>query len=292
MPSWHNPITSDTLRAIAREATSEFVSEGTRLTDAVVKAASLSALPLTAEHVRRVCEMTYHDAYERLYKEAGAKDRYVSFDPPDAGEAASRLRSKKVASALTRRTAVTHGHAVEKTASASRRKFQPMNAFDALVGSSMFPSSTEKTAWYNPTSEAFRLRDNLRASVKTIEARIEGARSSEKLGMTTLTKHAMAAHSSGRSVAEILHACVCGDHSKEAAALLSDLARILAYEGCSLLSKEASFSRKLVNNEHPLPQSFAKMADLRRQRVHLEFTLSELQGDLMRINEELHAISN
>lgn len=80
------------LRSYAYDASTEFLQNGTPLTDAVVKVAS-TIMPLTDEHVRRICEMTYHNTYERLFKEASSPDKYISFDPPNAIEACERLRS-------------------------------------------------------------------------------------------------------------------------------------------------------------------------------------------------------
>lgn len=80
------------LRSYAYDASTDFLQNGTPLTDAVVKVASM-VMPLTDEHVRRICEMTYHNTYERMFKEASSPDKYISFDPPNAIEACERLRS-------------------------------------------------------------------------------------------------------------------------------------------------------------------------------------------------------
>ena len=89
---FNSPIskTQEQLVQAAREATSDYITNGTDLTEAVVKAAS-SITPVTSEHVRRICEMTYHDAYERSFAEKTGMYQYVSFDPPDAIRAAEML---------------------------------------------------------------------------------------------------------------------------------------------------------------------------------------------------------
>lgn len=74
----------------ARAAATDYIQNGTDLTDAVVKVAS-DMQPITSEHVRRICEMTYHDAYERLFAEKTGMYQYVSFDPPNAILAAEML---------------------------------------------------------------------------------------------------------------------------------------------------------------------------------------------------------
>ena len=82
---FNSPIhkTQQQLVQAAREATTDYITNGTDLTEAVVKAAS-AITPVTSEHVRRICEMTYHDAYERMFAEKTGMYQYVSFDPPDA----------------------------------------------------------------------------------------------------------------------------------------------------------------------------------------------------------------
>ena len=92
-------ITRGALLSLANEASTDFLINGTPLTEAVVKVASSSSLDFTAEHVRRICEMTYHSVYERMHKSASGPDKYVSFDPPDARRAAQELRATKVAAA-------------------------------------------------------------------------------------------------------------------------------------------------------------------------------------------------
>lgn len=82
--------TQGQLAQAARAATNDYIQNGTDLTEAVVKAAS-AMQPLTSEHVRRICEMTYHDAYERMFAEKTGMHQYVTFDPPDAILAAEML---------------------------------------------------------------------------------------------------------------------------------------------------------------------------------------------------------
>ena len=87
-----SPISKTQMELVtaARTATTDYIQNGTDLTEAVVKAAS-ALQPITSEHVRRICEMTYHDAYERMFAEKTGMYQYVSFDPPDAIRAAEML---------------------------------------------------------------------------------------------------------------------------------------------------------------------------------------------------------
>ena len=118
-------ITKDYLKGLARSASSDFLANGTPLTEAVVKQASACGAHLTSEHVRRICEMTYHDTYERMHKQACGADQYIVFDPPDAQIAAEILQSEKVASAQRATTLPSGGLMTEKTASRSVHMLSP-----------------------------------------------------------------------------------------------------------------------------------------------------------------------
>jgi hypothetical protein len=110
------PVTKEYLQGLAQSATTDFLSNGTPLTEAVVKQASACGANLTSEHVRRICEMTYHDTYERMHKQASSADRYIVFDPPDANVAAEVLQAVKVASAPQRTPTYAGEYMSEKNA--------------------------------------------------------------------------------------------------------------------------------------------------------------------------------
>lgn len=291
------PIRPDELKAIAREATSDHMQHGTDLTDAVVKAASLFGQPLTSEHVKRVCEMTYHDTFERKFHEkTGSKDRLVSFDPPDAVAAAGRLRAEKVASARPVMEAPTMSTAImDKVASVSatsQRRYQPINAFDSLIKEAS--PEPQPVHWHNPLGELCHLRQNLRAAISEMETRRVSLEESEKFAMLELTEHAWQAYKNGFGVSGILHACVSGtDREKVADGVLSEIASDLTYQlaniGCSLDDNVKVASLGEVNPKHPLPRQFNKIAEWRTERAHVEFTLEELRRDLEQVNEGIRA---
>jgi hypothetical protein len=297
-----NPFASigpDDLKAIAREATSDHMSNGTDLTDAVVKAASLFDHPLTAEHVRRVCEMTYHNTFERRFHEkAGSADRMVSFDPPDAVAASSRLRAEKVASVRSTKeaAAVVGSPIMDKVASVSatgRRRHRPINAFDQVIKEAS--GDAAGVLWYNPVGELCYVRDQLRSSISELDTRRSTLEGSEKFAMMDLTEHAYQAYKDGVSVVGILHACLSGlDREKVASGVTSDLVDRLTFQlaniGCSLDGDEKVASYGSANPNHPLPRTFAKVAGWRNERVHVEYALDELRRDLDRVNGELRAL--
>lgn len=293
------PITTADLKAISREAASDYLSEGTDLTDAVVKAASLFGRDLTGEHVRRVCEMTYHDVFERQHREkTGSKDRYISFDPPDAVAASSRLNAQKVASgSLSKEASAMTGTAavMDKVAQVSdtrSQRHQTFNAFDALVQETS--PEPQKTAWYNPLSEVCYLRGQLKEAMVELQNRLDTIEGSEKFAMSDLISQAVQESRDQTGVAGVLHACLAGvSGTKLANGVLEDLSSDLLYQmglhGCVLeAEKVASYGE--VNRNHPLPRKFEKVAGLRNERLHVEFALSELQRDWDRVNDEVRAL--
>ena len=285
-------VTPDDLRSLAREAASEHMSLGTNLTDAVVKAASMYDAPLTSEHVRRVCEMTYHDVFERKFREAGGTDRYISFDPPDAAEASSRLRSEKVASVqVQERNRPMTNSLIEKVAHvAGVARRTRVNAFDEITKQ----ADGAPVSWYNPLGEVCYVKDRLREARNELQTRLSTLEGSEKFAMMELTAQAYQAYKQGTAVAGILHSCVsCLKTAEYVDGILpkiaEDLAHDLANHGCSLDSeKVASFGTP--NPNHPVPRAFKKVADFRNERIHVEYALSEIVSQLDRVNQELHAL--
>jgi len=289
-----SPVSTEDLRTLAREATSDFIQHGTELTDAVVKAASLFGRSLTTEHVRRVCEMTYHDTFERKFREkVGGVDRYISFDPPNAVEAASRLRAEKVASARPQETSrMTTTTAIEKAASAPRR-FQPVNAFSEVCASAP-EEDPAKVLWFNPLSELTRVRDEVKEAVAELETRHSTLVSSEKFASSDLFSHAVQAVKEGESVGGVLHACLgavkVADldlHALES--VVDELTVRLGAFGCEMETTKVA-SLGLVNPKHPLPQQFAKLAAMRHERFHVEYALDELRENWNRVNGEIRAL--
>ena len=241
-------ITKDYLKGLARSASSDFLANGTPLTEAVVKQASACGAHLTSEHVRRICEMTYHDTYERMHKQACGADQYIVFDPPDAQIAAEILQSEKVASAqrattlpsgglMTEKTALAmspqelmkkarendrkgrsltgkmlHAHmgTKPKQASAPRRfKFKPANAFDELM-------KTASTDHNDPYAQAQGMHDlrKLHSAVKEAAVKIRSDLAASDTALMSarreLSKVAYATYKDGAALEDILHACFNG----------------------------------------------------------------------------------
>lgn len=291
----HYSISPDDLRAIAREATSDHLQHGTSLTDSVVKAASLFDRPMTSEHVRRVCEMAYHDTFERSFREKTAgTDQYVSFDPPDAVAAAERIRTSKVAS--TQRVQESHvSHAapiLEKVASRSARRHVPVNAFDELMKTAQVEDPSE-VLWYNPLSEVISVRDRIKDAIEELEVKVASLENAEVFSFLDLAGQAYQQYKEGSGISSILHACTSPlDMGKYASSvvpeLLDELLQRLENEGCAFSDEKVASGR--VNPNHPLPSKFLKMAESRNERAHVEYALSELRSEYDRVNGELRAL--
>lgn len=286
-------ITKDYLRELASCATDDFIHSQTPLTEAVVKVAGTCGKDLTAEHVRRICEMTYHDAYERMHKMASSADRYVSFDPPDPNTAIGMLRARRVESPEKVANANVFGAgSMDKLASsAPRPKFQPANAFSEL----MKTASTEA-----PEVDYRQLRGihrNLKEAIASVKTEFSGAQMLADTEMAALIKEASSAYRDGYSIREVLHACLNGadleevpDHvaTKVASALAEGLATQVGNITGLGINKTASLGD--VDPEHPLPARFQKAAEAATQRVHLEVTLGDLKRDYDHFDSQLKDI--
>jgi len=289
-------ITRDTLRDMAQVAVSDHLSNGTSLTEAVVKAASAAPHDLTSEHVRRICEMTYHDAYERMHKAASGADRYISFDPPDALTAAQMLRATKVASISEKRGSMSEEDEslmTTKVASYTKPKFQPANAFTELMKQAEAPEDN----WADPTRDVRRLRQDLKEATSSVENSISGVKTASDLAMGDLIKEALSVYKEGYSVEDILHACFSGMEWDDVdPGCAQETATIVAEKVASAVDRVTGMrvnteSRLAdVNPDHPLPRRFSKVATLATERAHLEITLDELMRNKEYFNKEIEGL--
>jgi hypothetical protein len=291
------PMTPEALRAIARQASSDHFTQGTDLTTAVVKAASLTGMPLTNEHVRRVCEMTYHDAFERAWRETPGQDRYVSFDPPDAVLASQQINAVKVAS-TSRRSAmqVVTASSTEKVASASRR-FDTRAAYGRAVDAAFAPvENPAKIAYANPLGEVQALRSSMREAITELEAREATLSSSDKYASAELAAQAEQACKEGHKVGQVLFACVSpfetAGYDKVAEDLVHELAAHLVGHGFSVSTREKTGSAQQVNPNHPLPIAFEKVASFRREHVKVAMALESLRRDYSDLRRRIDALGH
>jgi len=273
-------ITDQELDALARQAVTEHLHEGISLTDSVVKAASLfDRAPLTAEHVHRICEKTYHETYGRMFKGASGTERVVSFDPADPVEAATRLMAASVGSvrgAQSRRLRSSAEASVSsKEASVLPRRYVRANPLRVV------PGGAEKTAEAFPLGKAQRLDRDVREDIATLKSAQAAAVHHALLGMHDLVAYAKQASVGGASVRDILRVCLEGAEIinqdlpvKFAQAVAVDLVRALG--DVSGGTKSASVDR--VNSSHPLAICFEKVARLRFDAAVNETAVGELRS--------------
>ena len=294
----YNGKTENDLRSIAERASGDFLTNGTELTQAVVKAASETASDYTSEHIRRICEMTYHDTYTRMFNEkqgSADRDRYISFDPPNAIVAAD-LYQKSVGSSLPvggttptmlgkmaadtivpmkRRTANPRNR-LEKMASASQEvmdvRFTPVNQFNQM----MDKYASRDLPYHDPKKDARNIYMSIKEAKSDISGRLASAETTEKLAMMNLVAQAKQMSKEGAATDEILHACfstcnMTDNHVAETAKkVASELARELPREKLANTFGE-------VNPNHPLLSKFAEAVQSRSERIHLEYAYSDLK---------------
>lgn len=294
--SFTTGLSAEDLRDLARRAVADFMQNGTGLSQAVVKCASAyGGPPLTAEHVRRICEMTYHEAYDRLYKSSPGPDRWVSFDPPDPVFCAEALRSQKVASLPHQETRMTSTTDMAKTASApARQKFTPRNSWDIAMERVPTKLASDER-WANPDGDVIRARQRLRAAVDELEAQAASIETAEKIATLKLQAQAeRVIRDEGLDAGTVLQACVRDDCDgipvKVASDVLCSLSRYLDKRGFAMPEKVAAV-HITVNPAHPLPRSFQEVANLRTEKLAVAEALEEMRGELARLNRGLRAIN-
>jgi len=289
-------ISPDALMSVARSAAGEHVAQGTDLSAAVVKHASASGLSFTDEHVRRICEMTYHEAFERLFHtKRGSLDRYVSFDPPDAAHCAQALKAhtaEKVASApSTPAVTTTARQRLEKTASAvsTTEKYQPRNAFLATVLAVDPVKVASQDRWHNPMREITQLTQALREAHKTASVGRDSAEYNAQTAMLDLVRQADQACKEGAAMGSVLEACMTSvPPTQVAGELLTEVASYLAGRGYAVEGTKVG-SAGDVNPAHPLPRVFAKVAGLREEFVEWGHAVDDLQRELRVVEGKLRA---
>lgn len=285
-------IPVETLGAVAKQAAGEFLASGTDLSTAVIKAASLLGAQLTDEHVRRICEMALHEAFEGAYHaKAGSADRYVSFDPPDPVFCAAELKALPIHVApQVPRGPAESPVSVLKAASAPRQKYVARDPIALL-----FPVSAEKVAeaWENPLRELLDIREMHKEATRHLAGELSLAKTSGHEAMVALAAQADQACKEGASIGLVLHACAAGMSDTllpgEATEVLRDLGAHLVQRGYD--ASDTKLAENMVPNpDHPLACMFFKAASLRSQRAHLEIALSEATIEFNKVEREVAAL--
>ena len=294
----YNGKTENDLRAVAERASSDFLTNGTELTQAVVKAASETASDYTSEHIRRICEMTYHDTYTRMFNEkqgSADRDRYITFDPPNAivaadlyersagssvpvGGTTPSLLGKMAADTIVpmRRRKESPRSRMNKMAAAHEEimpvNFTPINQFDQLMGNYY----SEELPYHDPYSGVRKTYMAVKEAKSDMLGKLNSAETQEKLAMMDLVAMAKQMSKEGSATDQILHACFssCNMYDNHIAETAKKVASILATE-LPLEKTAGEFGD--VNPNHPLLSKFAEAVRTRSERVHLEYAYDDLK---------------
>jgi len=279
---------------MAREAARTHVDEGLDLDSAVVKAASAFEHPLTHEHLRRVCEMTYHDTFERLWKQASGSTRMVSFDPASAEKVVAMMHAEKVASAQVAHGSTGEGESFEKVASAVLEipePPRPANAFSSLMEKC---EGSKEANLLEARSILRTTRRDLQDAIEALDSEIQTAKHAEWLAHREFGQQARQACLQGATPGQVL--AVCEHFLKEAevehdvaVAVLANLASDMISGGIEITEKGASLDGIVPNLDHPLRARVLKVAGLRGTRVKGEIALDDLIHDRERVEREMRS---
>lgn len=292
--AFQETITDPRLDAAASVAASSFL-DGTSATttDAVVKAASTLGPSITDEHVRRLCEKTYREVFERMHK-AASGDRNVVFDPPDAKVAAERLTARKVAAARASSLRAQPAGEAEKAASAPDglpKRFEPVNVFDLVTKAAAAPVPVAGIA-----DLQFIVRD-MRHTVQELEGKKEAAAATVQITLLDLLQEAKECVADGISVDDVVvagaqgvveaHQDIPEQYVEKAAELL---VRGLVAAKMSLGEKVASAPTR-VNGAHPLVARYAKLASALFEHEAISIGLDVVRPEFRRARDGLLALS-
>ena len=286
-------VTESDLRNMARSATALFMEGSATPTDAAIKVASASGHSLTSEHVQRVCEMMYHDIYERSFNKTAGQDRVVNFDPPDARKVAAAVNAERLHSFGDKIASRAHGGAaMDKTASAPllRGPREVPNAFARSVSAYKEDAQSFRKEARHILSET---RNELFEAVHAMRTDIDSMAGSEKLAFMDLSGRVLNEVRQGASPVRTVMACVefvksASDCSEEMLTdIATDLVRGLSRAGVDIgEEKTASLNDVVLNDKHPLRAVSIKVAELRAYREHALVALSDLETQLARVERE------
>ena len=287
-------VTEGALRQMAREATSLHTNQGVELTDAVVKVASAYEAPLTSEHARRVCEMAYHDVFERSFRDTQGQHRVVSFDPPDADKVAAAIRAEQIRSFRNKvASAPPPSSETEKMASAQAwQPTPPPNAFSSLVGGVVRDPTLQRRQARN---SILKTADAVKEAERALRVEIGSLKNASLLAYQELgrqVRHEVV--NNGVLPERVLAACTgfmkeggAPDHVCEG--VIKDLAVDMLKAGLNLCEKRAALYDVTPNASHPLNRKVSKVAHLRAQRLHREYALEEVLSGRSRVERELRS---
>jgi hypothetical protein len=136
------------------------------------------------------------------------------------------------------------------------------------------------------------LRDELRESVRALEAQLYSATVGEKIAFVELADSAVRLTRQGTPPEQVVSACIefakIADAPEDVlSAVATDLLRDFLRRGIELGDKVASFDEYDLNMQHPIRAQAIKVAELRGFKVHGEIALRDLRAQTARVEREL-----
>lgn len=293
MPHFH-VVTEADLQSLARAAISAAREQSLSLTDAVVKVASACEHRLTDQHARRVCEMVYHDVYERTFRDSPGPDRLVSFDPPDAEKVAEMVNLERVKSFHDKVAAAVGPGTTEKTAAAVDERLRPPPIANAWV-SAMRSVGDGRDMQKEAAADLRRLRAEVREAVTSLRDQVSTAEWQDKAASLDMYEGVLSAVRYGASATQVLAAVAtfakeAGVDDDVAVSLVSDCAGFLAHRGVGLDKTASAPGDVEFNSAHPLRADVKKVASLRGFGMQGTAALDVLCRDLATIEQGIQDV--
>lgn len=286
-------VNEDDLRRMAKKATSLHLSEGLTLGDAVVKVASGFGQPLTTEHVRRVCEMSYHDTFERSFKQASGGARVVSFDPADAEKVAEAVQAKFIESHQDKLGSAGRSEGLMQEKTAYSPGFQIPDAPNAFSMAMSSFQDNDEVSHLEKVAELRQGKEDMQEAVKEMSARVGSTKLAELHAYRELGQAVRQEVSEGNEPWDVL-AC-CTSFLKKAnisediiESVIGDLASDMV-EGGVEFTKKASLDF-YPNTDHPLARKVVKVGELRGSKISGEIALDHLKHAQAVVEQELRNV--
>jgi hypothetical protein len=291
MPYLHR-VTHDELRGMAKQATSMYMDGGTALEDAVIKVASSFEHPLTSEHIRRVCEMTYHDAFERGFSKMAGQDRVVNFDPPNAEKVAAAVQAQQIESfqdkVAAARAPVQDG-AQEKTASVAVTISEPDNAFLTAMGKYASTGEAEKMEARHILKDTLT---DVKEAARYLEVEIGSLKTASYHAYLDLGREVRQEVIEGTPPVLVLESVAHFMKQANVAEpiigeVIQELTNDMVEAGVPFDTKVAGLDHWFANESHPLRVRSVKVGELRGQKFAAELALDDIRGSRSTVELEL-----
>lgn len=277
-------VDPERLRALGKEASAQYVNEGTSLSDAVVDVLRDES-GLNPEHVRRVTEFANNYAFEQEFSKSAADHRVIDFagGPADPAKILQELRSGSETGMAVTKTAGARLHASER--------FIP-----GQDGLRMRAGQMEKTAsakqdypWLNPARELFELRDMVKTAKDQMQARLITSQVAYDEAVDAMCKVARDVVLNGHSPAEVarIYADRSPNHNITKLALKEVSKRVTDVPAVPM-TKQAE--HRVINPAHPLCTTFDRFTKVAMEMFTVLSASENLTERLAHINDQVKSV--